>query len=155
MSLTLILIILAIGLLLVVTEVFLVPGTTFVGIAGLVVLGVGLLYAFRGYGVALGGALLLGCALVIGVLTAVGIRKMSDSRFNVKETIDSKVNIFDYAHISEGDEGVTLTALRPEGRAMIGDDRVIVYSKGFYIDTDTEIVVVKIKDNKIFVEPKA
>ena len=80
--------------------------------------------------------------------------RLPESKFNVRATIDSKVNEFDYSGIDVGDEGITLTALRPEGRAMIGDERVIVYSKGFYIDTDTEVVVVKIKDNKIFVEPK-
>ena len=37
---------------------------------------------------------------------------------------------------------------------MIKDEKVIVYSKGFYIDTDKAITVIKIKDNKIFVELK-
>jgi len=72
----------------------------------------------------------------------------------VRAEIDGHVNEFDYSNISVDDIGVTITALRPEGRAMINDERVIVYSKGFYIDTNQEVVVVKIKDNKIFVEPK-
>ena len=154
MSITIIIMILIVGLLLIVTEVFLVPGTTFVGAIGLIVLGVGVYYAFQEHGVQVGGTVLIASALLIGVLTAIGIKRLPESKFNVKATIDSKVNIFDYSHIDIGAEGVTLTALRPEGRAMIGDERIIVYSKGFYIDPDIEIVVVQKKDNKIFVEPK-
>ena len=131
------------------------PGTTIVGGIGLIVLGIGVYFAFKEFGLQVGGATLIGSALLIGVLTTIGIRRMADSKFNVKATIDGKVNTFDYSGFEIGDIGITLTALRPEGRAMIKDQRVIVYSKAFYIDTETEVVVVNIKDNKIFVEPKA
>lgn len=155
MTLTLLMIILLIGLLLISVEVFLVPGTTFVGAIGLLVLGIGIYYSFQLYGASTGGAVLIGAALVIGALTAIGLKRIDKSPFNVLAKIDSKVNEFDYSNIAVGDEGITLTALRPEGRAMINDERVIVYSKGFYIDTNTEIKVVRIKDNKIFVEIKS
>ena len=155
MSLTIIALIVLAGLLLVSVEVFLVPGTTIVGVFGLIILGIGVYFAFKEEGVELGSAILLGSALLVGGLTYFGFKRMENSQFNVKTVIDSKVNTFDYSHVQEGDEGVTLTALRPEGRAMINDERLIVYSKGFYIDEDTAIVVVKVKDNKIFVEPKS
>ncbi len=154
MSLTIIALIVLAGLLLISVEVFLVPGTTIVGVFGLIVLGFGVYYAFRDEGVALGSAILLGSGLLVGVLTYFGIMRMENSKFNVKTAIDSKVNVHDYSHIKIGDEGVTLTALRPEGRAMINEERLTVHSKGFYIDTDIAIIVVKVKDNKIFVEPK-
>lgn len=155
MSLTIIIIVLLVGLLLISMEVFLVPGTTIVGMIGLGVMAVGIYYAFNDHGITVGGTALLGAALVIGVLTTVGVKRLEKSDFNVRSSIDSKVNVFDYSGIEVGDEGVTLTALRPEGRAMIGDQRVIVYSKGFYIDTDSKIVVDRIKDNKIYVEQKS
>lgn len=155
MSVAVILLVLLLGLLLVVTEVFLVPGTTVVGIIGLLVTGVGVYYGFHDHGLLTGGAMLLGSALAIGLLTAVGLRRLSRSEFNVRTEIDGRVNEFDYAHIQPGDEGVTVTALRPEGRAMINGDRVIVQSKGFYIDTNQPVIVVKVRDNKIFVEPKS
>ncbi len=154
MSLTIIALILVIGFVLVATEVFLVPGTTVVGVIGLGVIGIGVYYAFKDYGMLVGGGVFLGTALLMGVLTSVGLKRMEKSKFNVKAVIDSKVNEFDYSNINIGDEGVTLTALRPEGNAMINDEKVIVYSKGFYMDSDTIITVVKIKDNKIFVEQK-
>lgn len=154
MSLTLIAIILLTGFLLISVEVFLVPGTTVVGISGLVVLGIGVYLAFHYHGLQVGGGILLGSGLLVGVFTSIGLKRISKGKFSVHEAIDGKVNEFDYTGIEIGDEGLALTALRPEGRAMIKDKRVIVYSKGFYIDSDTNVVVVKIKDNKIFVEPK-
>lgn len=154
MSLTLIAIIIILGLLLVVTEVFLVPGSTFVGVIGLLVVGLGIYYAFESYGFTTGAGILVGSGAIIGVLTYIGIQRMSNGKFTVKTEIDGKVNEFDYSHINIGDEGVTLTALRPEGKAIINDDRVTVFSKGFYMDTDTPIVVIAIKNNKIFVEQK-
>lgn len=155
MSVTVILLVLLVGLLLVVTEVFLVPGTTVVGLIGLLVTGIGVYYGFHDHGFLTGGAMLLGSALAIGLLTAVGIRRLSRSEFNVRTEIDGRVNEFDYSRIQVGDEGVTVTALRPEGRAMINGDRVIVHSKGFYIDTNQPVIVVKVRENKIFVEPKS
>lgn len=154
MSLTLIAIIIILGLLLVVTEVFLVPGSTFVGVIGLLVVGLGIYYAFESYGFTTGAGILVGSGAIIGVLTYIGIQRMSNGKFAVKTEIDGKVNEFDYSNIDVGDEGVTLTALRPEGKAIINDDRVTVFSKGFYIDTETPIVVTAIKNNKIFVEQK-
>ena len=154
MSLTLIAIIIVLGLLLVVTEVFLVPGSTFVGVIGLLVVGVGIYYAFESYGFTTGAGVLVGSGVIISVLTYIGLKRMSNSKFTVKSSIDGKVNEFDYSHINIGDEGVTLTALRPEGKAIINEERVTVYSKSFYIDTETAIVVVGIKNNKIFVDQK-
>ena len=154
MSITIIGVIILLGLLLVVTEIFLTPGTTFVGIAGLIVLGIGIYYSFAEYGLTIGASVLLGSALLIGLLTYKGIQRMENSQFSVKATIDSKVNEFDYSNIDVGDEGTTITALRPEGKAYINDDRVTVFSNGEYIDPDSTIVVIKIVDNKIFVQTK-
>ena len=154
MSLTLITVVILIGLLLIVTEVFLVPGSTFVGVLGLIVVGVGIYYSFESFGFRTGAAILVGSGVVITALTYIGLKRMSNSKFTVKAAIDGKVNEFDYSHINIGDEGVTLTALRPEGKAIINDERITVFSKGFYIDTNMPVVVVNIKENKIIVEQK-
>lgn len=154
MSLTIIALIILIGLLLVVTEVFLVPGTTFVGIAGILIVAIGVYYSFANFGFSTGAGTLVGAGLVIGLLTYIGLKRMSKSKFAVNEKLEGKVNEFDYSHINVGDEGITITALRPEGKAIINDDRVTVFSMEFYMDPETKIEVVKIKENKIFVKQK-
>lgn len=48
--------------------------------------------------------------------------------------------------------GVTLTVLRPAGRAVIGDEILDVVTEGEYIPAGTDIKVVKIAGNKITVK---
>ena len=51
-----------------------------------------------------------------------------------------------------GDKGITLTNLRPEGKALFGEDgRTTVYSIGEFIDKNAHIEIIKIEHNKIFV----
>ena len=58
----------------------------------------------------------------------------------------------DFTNFKLGDKGVTLTNLRPEGKAIFGDDeRITVYSIGEFIDKDAHVTIVKIEHNKIFV----
>lgn len=154
MSLTVIAIVILIGLILISIEVFLVTGTTFVGIFGLLVVGVGTYYGYKEEGAAVGSGILIGSAIIVGLLTTVGLKRIENSKFNVKTTLDGRVNEFDDFGIKIGAEGITLTALRPEGKALINDKRITVHSKGSYIDNDVAIEVVKIKDNKIFVDQK-
>lgn len=49
-------------------------------------------------------------------------------------------------------KGVTLTALRPAGTAIIDETRFDVSSLGDYIPKNTPIRIIKIEGNKIFVE---
>jgi membrane-bound ClpP family serine protease len=154
MSLTIIVVIILIGLLLVSTEIFLVPGSTFVGVIGLVVIGVGVYLGFESHGFTIGAGILVGSGLITGGLTYVGLKRISSSKFTLNDAVDGRVNEFDYSNINIGDEGVTLTALRPEGNAIVKDQKVIVYSKGEYVDAGKNIIVVNIKNNKIFIQPK-
>jgi len=150
MSLTIIAIIIIVGLILISTEVFLVPGSTFVGVIGLLVVGLGVYTAFESHGFRIGAGILVGSGFAIGGLTYVALKRIGSSKFTLNDAVNGKVNEFDYSHINIGDEGVTLTALRPEGNAIINDQKVIVYSKGAYVDSNQTIVVASIKHNKIF-----
>lgn len=59
------------------------------------------------------------------------------------ETIDSPVNV--------GDVGVTVSTLRPSGKATFGDHFLDVVSDGGYVDHDSEIEVVRIDGKRIVV----
>ena len=68
--------------------------------------------------------------------------------------IDSKVNVIENTgEIEKGMTGMTCTALRPEGKALFNNKRVVVYSPGEFVDQDTEVIVTKITSDKIFVKP--
>ncbi|MFW5774962.1 MAG: NfeD family protein [Chitinivibrionales bacterium] len=57
--------------------------------------------------------------------------------------------------ISTGDEGVVMKTLRPSGSARIGDDIYDVITDGEYLDSGTRIVVTEARSNRIVVEKKA
>lgn len=48
-------------------------------------------------------------------------------------------------------EGVTLTALRPSGTVLIGDERIDVVSEGDYIPKDHKIKVIKVEGSRVVV----
>ncbi len=74
-------------------------------------------------------------------------------RFAIKETIDSRVNEKDKLNLSIGEKGTTLSALRPSGNALFGEIRVEVTTEGDFVYTNTNIEIIKIEKDKIFVKP--
>ena len=56
--------------------------------------------------------------------------------------------------IKMGEEGRTLSALRPSGTVQIGDRRVEGQSSGELIDAGTKVIVTKVLPNKIIVKIK-
>lgn len=52
-----------------------------------------------------------------------------------------------------GRKGVTLTALRPAGTALFGDNRVSVVSDGEYVEPDKPVRVVEVSGNRVVVAP--
>jgi len=51
-----------------------------------------------------------------------------------------------------GQKGTSLTALRPNGKARFGEQRIEVFSQGPYISKKTAIVIIKISSRKIIVK---
>ncbi len=153
MGLEIILLILLFGLFLIIVELFFVPGTTVVGILGAIALVVGVYLAYDHLGITKGTIVLLASLFTSSLITYVGIKRLSKSEFTVKTEIDGRVNEFKHEDLEIGDIGKTMSDLRPEGYAMIKEKKIIVHSKGEFIANNVEIVIFKIKDNKIFVKP--
>jgi len=141
------------GLLLLVVEVIFVPGTTIVGVVGFVfvVLGIGL--AFRYFGSEVGWITTGGAALSFGIVFYFSFKTNVWKRFSLKSSIKSKVNEGELEKLTEGEEGVAVSALRPVGKAELTSKIYEVKTQGQYIDSGTRIRIVKIISNQIFVEP--
>ncbi len=52
-----------------------------------------------------------------------------------------------------GARGTVLTALRPAGTIVVGDDRIDAVSNGAFIDKGTEVQVIEVHGNRVVVEP--
>lgn len=152
MSLVLIITIIAVGVIFIFVEFFFVPGFSVFSILGAVVAGIGVYMGYSQYGQTAGNWLLICSLIATGAIFYWGYKRMQSKKWALKTNSDGKVNIDDLSSYKIGDKGITLTNLRPEGKALFGEDgRTTVYSIGEFIDKNTHIEIIKIEHNKIFV----
>ena len=140
------------GLLLLLVEILFIPGTTIVGIIGFITLGIGVGLSFKYFGKEVGWITLGTTGVGAGLALYISFRSNLWSRFALKSSITSKVNE-DPTGIIVGDEGITLSALRPIGKAEIGKKTYEVKTLGQYVETGQRIRIIQINTNQIFVEP--
>jgi membrane-bound ClpP family serine protease len=78
-----------------------------------------------------------------GVWNKFALKKKNESHFNEEFPIEVQV----------GEVGEAVSALRPIGKADFKNKLIEVRSLGNYINTGEKVQVVRIEDNKVFVEP--
>lgn len=135
-----------------VAEVLFVPGTTVVGIFGLIVSLVGIVYAFLSFdpGTAW---LISGIAALLNLAAIVySFRSGVWNKFSLKET--NVGGAFDDRTIGlqVGMPGKATSDIKPIGKAMIGEKIYEVKSESGFIPVGSEITVIKILNNKIIVK---
>lgn len=141
------------GLILIIIEVIFVPGTTFVGIVGFGIAGFGIWQSFLSFGTQTGlivlsvSSLFAIAAIVFSFKSGVWKKFALNGRNQTKFNEDIKHNL------SEGDIGITISALRPIGKAEFNDKVFEVKTNGTYLDSDTKVKVVRIIDQAIIVDP--
>jgi membrane-bound ClpP family serine protease len=144
---------LLIGLALIVIEVIFVPGTTVVGVMGIICAGAGIIISYKHYGTEVGFYILLGTCAVAAAALVLSFRSGAWTRFANKSAINSKVNEGITASLQEGDEGITLSTLKPIGKAQFGSAEFEVKTIGDYLDVGTKVRIISIKSNQIVVKP--
>jgi membrane-bound ClpP family serine protease len=139
------------GLLLLLIEIFIVPGFI-VGIVGFVMVVVGVYYTYNDHGKFYANILLALIAVVMTIVVVYAFRNGAWDMFSNKETISGKANDIQELEIKIGDTGKTISALRPSGIADINNQRVEVHSEGSFIPSGAEVQVNKIIKNKIYIK---
>lgn len=154
MTLTIITLIILLGLLFMILEVLVIPGTTFVGIIGILLVIIGIYFAFSEHGTAVGFYFLGGTALTSFVVVYFSLKSNTWKKATLSSEITGKANLIDTEKVKVGDIGVAISRLTPMGKALINEIYVEVESRGGYVTENSDIVVVKILGNKIYVKPK-
>lgn len=146
-----ILILIALGIIFLLLELLVIPGSTFVGIIGLVALVLGVFQTFSIYGSTWGFIALIGTSLFSIAMLILSLRSKTWKKAMLSTSIESKIDhgVLNY---NVGDKGVTISRLNPMGKAQIGDNFLEVTSNGNFIDQDCQIEIVEIINNKIFVD---
>jgi membrane-bound ClpP family serine protease len=142
-----------IGLALVIIEVVFVPGTTVVGIIGVIFIGTGIIISYRHFGSETGLYILLGMGVITGVALFFSFRSDAWSRFANKSAMNSKVNEGSADALKVGDEGIALSVLRPMGKVNFQAGQFEVKTLGDYVDVGTRVKIVHLSASEIIVKP--
>lgn len=151
MSIAFILSLLVIGTILLLIEIFVVPGVGISGILGVIALGGGCYLSFN-CGMHIGMIVTGGVIVMIIILITVALRKETWEKLALDTQIDFSAGQ-DASKIAVGDHGITITRLAPMGTARIGDMTMEVKSWEGFLDPGLDIVVERIEDNIIYVRP--
>lgn len=151
MSTAFIITLLFIGLILLLLEIFVIPGIGIAGILGVAALIAGCFLSF-GAGTTTG-LIVTGCVLVVLIiLLCIALREKTWTRLALETKVESSAGQ-DGSIVAIGDRGVTVTRLAPMGTARINDKAVEVKSFEGFLDSGTGVSVVMIEDNIIYVKP--
>ncbi|MEO8475153.1 MAG: NfeD family protein [Chryseolinea sp.] len=150
---TVIIALLLIGLTLIIIELIFIPGTTVVGLLGLIFAIVGVVVTYVHHGSEIGIIVLAITLSVSLVVLFLSFRSGAWSKFSLKSVIDSKVNEGFLSSINIGDVGVTVSALRPIGKAEFNQKTFEVKTSGSYVDSGQAVKVTQIESYQIVVEP--
>lgn len=140
------------GLLLLLAEIFLIPGVGVAGILGVAALVGSSAYAFFEIGSTTGLIISAVNVAILIALTIYALRAKTWKKATLETNIDSKA--IAEVVVEVGQEGKTLTRLAPSGQALIGSKSIEVKALEGMIDPNVEVVVVLIDDSKIYVKPK-
>lgn len=146
-----IIILILIGLLFIILEVLVVPGVI-VGLLGVTLVMFGIFESFKTYGSNAGYLTIFGTLLFCIVAAILIFRSKTWNKLMLHTASDSKVNVIEEEKVKVGDKGKAVSKLAVGGKALINSDYYEVYSTGDYIDSGSEIEVVKIDSKRIFVK---
>ncbi|MFZ6011062.1 MAG: NfeD family protein [Bacteroidota bacterium] len=144
---------LLIGLVLIIIELVFIPGTTVVGLIGFLFTVFGIIVSYNYFGSEVGFYILIGTLVTTLVALFYSFRSGAWSKFALKSSIDSKVNEGMTDAIKIGDEGKTISTLRPGGKAEFHHRQFEVTTLGDYVENGARVRVKLIISNQIVVEP--
>ncbi|MDD4747344.1 MAG: NfeD family protein [Salinivirgaceae bacterium] len=142
------------GLVLLLLEVLVIPGTTVAGVIGFGLLGGGIYIAFNTYGTNAGVASIAATLIITIIVFITAFRSGTWKKLMLNSAIESKIENFEGKIPNIGDEGITLTRLAPMGKVLVNDVEYEAISLNSFVDPKSTIVVSGIESNKIIVKLK-
>jgi membrane-bound ClpP family serine protease len=141
-----------IGLILVVAEILFVPGTTIVGIIGVLVTVVGIYYAFVTFDRQTAVLVLIAALLLNFGALLYGFRTGAWKKFALKSSITSRAFDNRLYGLSVGMQGITISDIKPIGKAEIGQGIYEVKSESGFISVGTTVFITKLENNTIIIK---
>lgn len=154
MSITLIFLLIALGLILLLLEIFVVPGTSFFGVVGGILIVVSVWQSYAIMGAQTGNIVVVATSILIAVVVGFALKSNTWNRMMLKTNIEGRVNELNQTELHVGDTGKAISRVSPAGTALFHENLYEVHTNGDFIDPETTLVITKMEDNKIYVKRK-
>ena len=149
---TIIIILILVGILMLLLEILVIPGSGVAGIIGFALMVAGIWLAYSREGV-YAGHITLAVTLGINIIGLVfALRSKTWKKAMLSTEINSKVRTIQHGKLKVGDRGQTVSRCAPMGKALFDDKFYEVSAFSEFIDQDKEIEIMKISGNKIYVK---
>ena len=154
MDILIIILLVLIGVVLIILEIFFLPGITVAGFSSLIFFGGGIYYAFVNLGTTAGYVTIVASvvACVVGIIWF--MRSKSLDRISLKTDIDSVIPTQVNDSIKVGDEGIALSRLNPMGTVLIGTVQVEGKTREDFIDVGSSVIVERVERTSVIVRKK-
>ncbi|HLN53419.1 MAG TPA: NfeD family protein [Lentimicrobium sp.] len=154
MSITLIVLLIILGLIMILLEIFVIPGTSVFGIAGGVLIVFSIWQAYSIYGSNRGHIIVIATIAIITATLIIAFKTNTWRRMMLNTNVTGRVNEIEVDKLHIGDEGKSISRISPAGTAIFNNELYEVHTKGDFIDQEKDLIITKLEDNKIFVKQK-
>jgi membrane-bound ClpP family serine protease len=149
---TVIIILILVGILMMLIEILVIPGSGVAGIIGFGLMIAGIWIAYTNEGATAGHitvGVTLGSSLIFLI---VALRSKTWKKAMLSTEIKGKTRVIDAETLKVGERGTTISRCAPMGKALFGEKFYEVSAYSDFIDEEKEIEIMKISGNKIFVK---
>lgn len=152
MELAIIIVFMVAAIILLLAEVFLIPGFGITGIGGFACYIIAIVRAFRDFGTT-AGLITLGISVIsMGIIFLWLIRSKTLEKLSLKKKIESSTQNPAKISVQIGDTGITTTRLTLIGNAEINGEIIEVKSSDGFIEAKTPIIVTRLQNKLIIVK---
>jgi len=139
---------------LIIIEILFVPGTTIVGIFGLLMSGFGVYYTYDNFGNTTGSLVLIVSVVVFLILLYISFKRGTWKKFTLKKEITSKFNENLTKSFKIGDVGKAISTIKPIGNADFEGKFIEVISRDEYIEPGEMVEIIEKKGSQVIVKLK-
>lgn len=152
MGITIVLVLLLVGIIFLLLELFLIPGLSLAGIAGTISMGAAVYYAYSQIGSTAGHLTLVGGLILSGISVWIFLKSKTLEKMSLKTEIDGKVDPLAEVKVAAGDKGTTVSRLAPMGRVKINGFVIEAKTNDDFVDEGVEIRVIEVLNTNVLVE---
>jgi len=149
---TVIIILILVGLLMMILEIIVIPGTGVAGIIGFVLMATGIWLAYTRQGI-VAGHITLGATIAINVIGLILTLRSKTWKKAMLNTVNTgKVNEIKKGDLKVGEIGTTISRCAPMGKAEFKNTFYEVSTLSEFIDQEEKVKIIKISGNKIYIK---